>query len=436
MLDSRVVADVANARLAVGTVKKHPANPLFAETLPWEARFDNLYANILFDAKEGIYKCWYSPFIIDPAYEKTPRDKRKPGTYISTLRSTKKQRTMGVAYAISHDGLHWDKPHMDIRLWNKKVKTNLVEIGPHGAGIFRDPHDADPKRRYKMLFKEGEVCVAFSPDGLHWGEPKPCPKINAAADTHNNAIWVPELTRYTGITRLWKDGQRVVGRTESGDFLKWTKAEEVLRGTPAMQVYAMPVFRYEDVYLGLPVIFDVKQDRAHTELAWSPDTIHWHRIDAGTPLIPNSIARGDYDWGCVYAADAPVVLNNEIRLYYGASNGPHTDWRDGFLALATLPTDGFAGYVSNTPKEPALLRTRLIRPSGTRLFVTGNFRGELVVRVLTESGKELATSETVSGDSIGREIPFERNANLDSLKGPVQLEFRWHDGQLNAFQFR
>lgn len=43
MLDSRVIADVENAALRVGTVRKHPANPLFGEEHEWESRFDNLY---------------------------------------------------------------------------------------------------------------------------------------------------------------------------------------------------------------------------------------------------------------------------------------------------------------------------------------------------------------------------------------------------------
>ena len=437
LLDSRVVADAENARLAVGSVKKHPSNPLFAETLPWEVRFDNLYANVLYDAEAGLYKCWYGPFIVDPACEKVPRDKREPGKYIPTLRATGKRRTMGVAYATSRDGIRWKKPRMDIRLWNEKRKTNLVEIGPHGAGIFYDRRDPDPKRCYKMFFKEeDDVCVAFSPDGLHWSELKRCPEIDAAADTHNNAIWVPELNRYTGITRLWKGGQRVVGRTESTDFLDWTKAEEVLRGTKPLQVYAMPVFRYEGVYLGLPVIFDTNRDRTHTELAWSPDTIRWHRIDPGTPLIPNGPRRGDYDWGCVYAADAPVVLENEIRLYYGASNGPHTDWRDGFLALATLPPDGFAGYVCADTDKPTVVRSAPVSALGNTLCVSGHITGELRIRVSDESDAEIAKSKPISGEMVNRTVPFGNGFDFESLEGPVQLEFEWTGGRVNSFRFR
>jgi hypothetical protein len=36
---------------------------LFGEEKPWEARFDNLYANVLREPHTGLYRCWYSPFI-------------------------------------------------------------------------------------------------------------------------------------------------------------------------------------------------------------------------------------------------------------------------------------------------------------------------------------------------------------------------------------
>ena len=51
----------------MGVVEKDRRNPLFAEDKPWEVRYDNLYANVMFDRDEKIYKCWYSPFIIDKA---------------------------------------------------------------------------------------------------------------------------------------------------------------------------------------------------------------------------------------------------------------------------------------------------------------------------------------------------------------------------------
>jgi hypothetical protein len=65
LLDSRLIASTENAKLTLGKVRKHTGNPLFEEDKPWEKRFDNLYANVIYDEQEKIYKCWYSPFIVD-----------------------------------------------------------------------------------------------------------------------------------------------------------------------------------------------------------------------------------------------------------------------------------------------------------------------------------------------------------------------------------
>ncbi|MGI9219488.1 MAG: hypothetical protein ACR2QS_00460, partial [Woeseiaceae bacterium] len=60
LLDERIIEDVKNAELTLGTVKKHDANPLFGEDKSWERRFDNLYANIIYDEEDQLDKCWYS----------------------------------------------------------------------------------------------------------------------------------------------------------------------------------------------------------------------------------------------------------------------------------------------------------------------------------------------------------------------------------------
>ena len=56
LLDRRVVAQVENAQLRPGVVQRHPGNPLFAQTLPWEVDISHLYANVLFDQQEQLYK--------------------------------------------------------------------------------------------------------------------------------------------------------------------------------------------------------------------------------------------------------------------------------------------------------------------------------------------------------------------------------------------
>ena len=78
LLDARIIEGTVNARLVPGRVVKDPANPLLVADRPWEPRFDNMYPNVLWDENEGLYKCWYCPFIVDERTSKTPLEKRNP----------------------------------------------------------------------------------------------------------------------------------------------------------------------------------------------------------------------------------------------------------------------------------------------------------------------------------------------------------------------
>lgn len=435
LLDSRVVESVENVKLAVGEIVKHSANPLFKEDNPWEVRFDNLYPNVIYDGEDRIYKCWYSPFIRDKGITEVPPEKRRTTPY------RPRDRVMGVCYAVSKDGVAWEKPELGVHRYDG-FDSNIVSVGPHGAGVFKDSREPDPAKRYKMFCKYGRtVSVAFSPDGIRWGKPVPCPQVNAAGDTHNNAFWVPELKRYVGITRLWNREKRVrqVGRTESKDFLHWTEAEVVLEGLrPEEQTYAMTVFRYAGVHLGLLMIYRARPiDRTHCELAWSPDTIHWRRIAPGTPLIPNSRRKGDYDWGCVYAAACPVFHKGEVRLYYGASNGLHFGFRDGFLALATLRPDGFAGYRPLAEAQPGTIVTKPILCTGKNLRVSADAEGgSLRVGILDVEGFGLGDCQAITSDVTDRTVRWASRGDFSTLTGKrIRLRFELKSAMLYAFGF-
>jgi hypothetical protein len=284
------------------------------------------------------------------------------------------------------------------------------------------------------MFQQG-ISVRFSADGIHWSAPIACKEISAAGDTHNNALWVPELGKYVGITRR-NLPERVVVRTESPDFLHWTKATEIYRGDPDHQAYAMPIFRYANVYLGLVMIFRAhSDDRVACELAWSPDTVTWSAVDKGTPIIPLSEKPGDYDWGCVYAAATPVVLANEIRLYYGASNGPHTGWRDGFLALATLRKDGWAGYVPVDSQKSGIVVTKPIVCTGPTLRVSADASaGSLKVIVVGPDGKDAAVSKPLRADVTDGAVAWEGENPLASRHGQmIQFRFELESAKLYAF---
>lgn len=428
LLDARVIDTVENARLALGTVTKHPANPLFGEDKPWEKRFDNLYANVIYDTEDKLYKCWYSPFIVDYSAKGMTPEQRK------SRYQDPPNREMGICYAVSKDGIKWEKPELGLVEFEGSKQNNLVWRGPHGAGVIKDLRETDPARRYKAFFQG--INVAFSNDGLHWGESIRCPEIKVAGDTHNNAFWAPELGKYVGITRTWDKAKKVgrqVARSESDDFLKWTPAEVVLQGLEKdLQTYSMPVFRQAGIYLGLATIHQQSSDRVWTELAWSPDTKQWHRVCPGTPLIGNSDKELTYDWGCVYAAAYPVILDHEIRIYYGGSDGLHTGWRNGFFCLATLRPDGWAGYEQINADKPAVVTTKVLTDTGAACRITADVmkRGSLKVTMIDEAGKPLTTSKVITETVTDRELQWDQPLP----NTPIRLRFELSGAKVYSFQ--
>ncbi len=445
LLDSRIIDATENARLTMGKVQKHKDNPLFEEDKPWEKRFDNLYANVMYDEDQKIYKCWYSPFIVDDSARGMTLAQREQVEY-----DPPREREMAICYATSKDGITWIKPELGITEYEGSRATNILWRGigeqgehwegPHGTGIFKDLRDPDPKRRYKAFLKAEILSVAFSADGIKWSQAITCPEADSAGDTHNNAFWAPTLGSYVGITREWgKTFGRQVARTSSTDFINWRKCKIVLEGLDkGHQTYAMPVFYHGGVYLGLVAIHDQEADRVWTELTWSPDTIKWHRVLPGTPLIPNSQKEGQYDWGCVYAAACPVFLDNEIRLYYGGSDGYHFGWRNGFFCLATLRPDGFAGYTQIQSNRPATITTiPMVHHKGTlRLSADVGKKGYVKVIVFGDRDKLLAESELLNGSMTDKQVTWQHGFSFDRLgKKPAKIQFEFQDATIYSFGF-
>ena len=434
LLDSRIIETAENAKLTLGKTVKSKHNPLMAEDKPWEKRFDNLYANVLYDKEDRLYKCWYSPFIVDNSAKGMTLDQRRKTRY-----QPPRGREMAICYAVSKDGIKWEKPELGLVEFEGSKQNNIVWRGPHGAGVFKDLHDPDPARRYKTLFKGGRISVAFSADGIHWGKAILCPEADVAGDTHNNALWAPTLGKYVGITRTWGKQGRQVARTESDDFLRWTKAKVILEGADkGHQTYAMPVFFHGGVYLGLVAIIYPKGDRVWAELTWSPDTVQWNRICPGTPLIANSEKEMAYDWGCVYAGAYPVFLEDEIRIYYGGSDWHHGNWRNAFLCMATLRPDGFASYEPIKSSHPALITTTVVVCAGDKLRISADVRkgGSIKVTVLDKQKKDLAEGEPITRTVTDAAVRWNMGFTLKGLNGKeLRLRFELRDARLYSFTF-
>jgi hypothetical protein len=443
VLDSRIIESTDNMELTVGVVHKDKNNPLFGEDKPWEPRFDNPYSSVIYDEEDKIYKCWYSIFT-ESEHEALAPEKR------AWVDWHEGERGFGVCYATSKDGITWEKPELGILEFNGNKKNNIVIYYTHGVAVIKDLHETDPMKRYKAIHPEKEnSLVWFSADGIHWGEQIDVGPIDNG-DTNQSIWWDENLNKYVLITRRWgganttgrygRMGHRQKVRSESSDFLNWSKTELVIEGLDLRrQIHDMLVIPYAGVYIGMVGLFDIEASKQWCELAWSPDSKEWHRIQPGKVLIPNGPEMGDYDWGCIFASK-PIIRKDEILLYYGANDGRFMAWRSGYFALAKMRSDGFAGYeqIAGGSNKTGSITTKPVSVVGNSLCISADVAPSGFVKVmLLDSGyNQLAEGKLVTTTVSDAKILWKENFQLEKHREKViRLIFELREAKIFSFSF-
>ena len=429
VLDSRVIVSASNARLAPGTLVKEARNPLLHADQPWENALNNLYPNVLWDAEERGFKLWYKCVLADKdviAKMDGPSTVHDVGWYL--------------LYATSKDGVAWERPALELHKFDGRGGNNIVARDTPNVGVFKDPHDADPARRYKMVYDTGlgKPHVRFSADGVHWGEPVDPVGFGAQnGDTHNNAMWDERLKKYLWFTKLYL-GERLVARFESDDFIHWKNTGMVLRSSAeegkSVQTYALTPFRYGNIWLGYVMMYNVGKGRTvDCELAWSPDSITWKRVTPGVAFIPRG-PEGSYDSECIYAMSGPAIAQgNDLLIYYGGSDFPHTGWRRHcLLSLARLPVDRFAGY-EPVEKKVAVLESGAFTVGDEPLRISADAQGGSARVVALDRAAVVAQSEPITSNV--RDAPVRwKSGDFAALKGKaVKFRFELNNAKLYAF---
>jgi hypothetical protein len=210
----------------------------------------------------------------------------------------------------------------------------------------------------------------------------------------------------------------------------------------------MVVFPYSNCYLGLIAIYNNQTDRVHSELAVSVDSRQWIRIDPGTPIIPPGEKSGDYDWGCIYCANQPIIIQNQLWLYYLGSNGLHTDWRKGFFCVAMLRMDGFAGYCPIDPQKESYLVTNYLSDlpfDWCDLILNADVEklGFIEVHIIDEQMRILYSSNRITTTCIETSI-IHRNLlrklknignNENNIAQKIQIQFNFKKAKIYSFKF-
>ena len=461
-VDDYVIDQMMDIRQVLNPAVKHEANPLLDQD---RGDFTQLYGTVLYDPDEKAFRAWY-------------------------------MGRGGVHYALSQDGLQWEIPCLGLVEFEGSKENNIVLNGPYeGLDYCPEMRDIEgPDRVYKCLRYENWTWMPyFSPDGLRWSEAEAPPVVKGGDEcktckTRDGVSPHPAgLPKYAAFPKLGaKVGQyrrRSVGLSLSEDYVNWSSPvlvmapDEVddqtahIRVAEALEAevidlawpedyrgefYHMCVFPYEGLYLGFVDVFYICVERwrigqlnqggpDEVQLTSSRDLIHWHRAGGRKPIIDNSVL-GDWDAGWRSTTNRPLVIGDEIWIYYGASNTDHGGlvWNDKprtrGLGLAKLRLDGFVSL--DAGETPGTMTTRPLRFQGAKLVINAQAKGgSVAVEILDRDGRSIegfdaADCDAFSGDSLRHTVTWGTRSDLSALRGaPIRLRFHLNMAKLYSFVF-
>ena len=309
--------------------------------------------------------------------------------------------------------------------------------------------------------------VAFSPDGIQWEECDPF-AIPAIGDL-SHLTWDPYRKQYLLFARdfflpeevhaKFNDTEwyreefwgRAVRLYSSEDFLHWTPGGIVMHADiddrPGDEIYSMAVFPYEGLYIGLIQIYHAfpGDQTLDIQLALSRDTLHWQRVGNREVFLPLG-GVGAWDRFNQSLASSPVMVGDEIRIYYGgrtwrhpacgrpyegADTGPA--WSG--IGMATVKRDRFVcleasfdgGYAETQP---------LILPEGFLHVNTQSRFGTLRVIVCDGEGRPIPGGESkpLSEDSLDAVVEWDTRSLMEFAQGrSVRFRFELKNAKLYSF---
>ena len=470
-IDGLVIDEEHGVTRNLNQPSKYVGNPIMIPLYPWEGRLE-LYGTV-WREPNGLFRMWYQGLggMGTPAldYDGSPLAKI-PGQETTWEKFQPSNLLMNVCYATSDNGIHWERPNLGIEEYQGSRDNNIVILDAGFGNVIKDTRDPDPDRLYKALFWEspdfdpsgkpntGEsVSVAFSPDGIHWTKYPGNPVLTRSSDTHMLLGWDELHGKYVAYPRPTTregDASRRIGRSTSQDFENWTEIEEVLRPDSqdpfGMEFYGMPVFKYEDMYIGQlyalharpEEVADPSQTRNDSvidvQLTSSRDGVIWERAGGRNAFIPNGVP-GSIDSGEIWTAKEPVIVENEIWFYYCAGAMEHgITGRSGPICLAKLRLDGFVSV--DAGEDAGSLITKPFRCEGGPLEINASARGGVVeVAVLDESGIQYQgysrqECALFDGDSVDHCVTWREKLSLEELKGnTIRLKFYLQNASLYSF---
>jgi hypothetical protein len=271
------------------------------------------------------------------------------------------------------------------------------------------------------------------------------------SDTQQACFWDERLGKYVAYCRLWAPN-RVVGRSESTDFLSFPPAEQVLgcdeQDPPDTDMYNSAAMKYpyaENAYLIFTSMYHHPSDNLDVQLAVSRDGVHWTRPER-KPFIENG-PPGSMDDATIYVATGLIRQGDELSHYYFGARTRHNQvypqWENygNVYTRVTLPLDRYVALDASS--MPATFTTHPLTFTGSRLELNADVRpgGHVKLELQDEAGQPLpgyalADCQPLAGDSLRHVVTWQGGADLASLAGkPTRVRCEARNASLYAFQF-
>lgn len=417
----------------------YPNNPVLGPDKPWETVVKEgqtpsptampFSDGVWYDPQDKLFKMWYM------------------GGYVKAT-----------CYAVSKDGIHWEKPDLDV-----VPGTNVVQAVERDSNtVWLDLEEKDPARRYKMFVYKHPgphaMSVFFSADGIHWGDEA---AVSGRCGDRTSAFYNPFRQKWVISVRDYDS--KGIGRfrrySENADVLKaivWEESKSPFwigadtldparadLSTPC-ELYNLDVAAYESLMIGLFSIWRGQpKDRAKPNelcIGFTRDGFHWSR-PTHEPFIPVSETYGDWNWANIQSAGGCcLVVDDKLYFYVSARKGVKGETTSGVCStgLAMSRRDGFASMDADS--SAGALTTRPIIFKGKHLFVNADAsKGEVRVEVLDKEGNMLPgyTAEActpLKADTTRSKVTWNGKADLGELAGkPVRFRFHVRNAKLYSF---
>ena len=131
--DNEDLEKVENLRRVFNQPLKYPY-PILRGERPWES-LQTLVSTVVYNAGERLFQMWY------PALSSTKYLADKPLPVVNGI--PRVHDAILMAYAVSKDGLKWEKPNLGTVDFNGSKENNLLDIGrdnPFGS-ILYEPNE-------------------------------------------------------------------------------------------------------------------------------------------------------------------------------------------------------------------------------------------------------------------------------------------------------